>query len=245
VHRPRRDILHLLSAVCGAGLLAALSCSPARSPGQAAPHTHGTSSRQASDHATARHSFEDVAKWTKIFDDPQRNEWQKPQELVAALNLRAGMRVADLGAGTGYFSRYLSAAVGTDGTVFAVDTEPNLVAHLRERAEKEDTPNVVPILASPDNPRLPVAGADVILIVDTYHHIDARRAYVQRLRRFLTPQGRVAVVDWHKRELPVGPPVSHKLAREQVVEEMEEAGYTLVTEPSFLPYQYFLIFRPS
>lgn len=196
------------------------------------------------DNATAHHSFDDVAKWTKVFDDPARDEWQKPRELIAALSLRPGMRVADLGAGTGYFSRYLAAAVGGDGTVYAVDTEPNLVAHLRARAEQENTANVVPILASPDNPRLPTAGIDLILIVDTYHHIDARRAYFGRLRRSLTPEGRVAIVDWQKRDLPVGPPPVHKLAREQVVDEMSAAGYVLVGEPDVLPYQYVLIFRP-
>ena len=196
------------------------------------------------DDATAHHSFDDVAKWTKVFDDPARDEWQKPRELVAALSLHPGMRVADLGAGTGYFSRYLAAAVGSDGTVYAVDTEPNLVAHLRARAEQEHTPNVVPVLASADNPRLPLASIDLILIVDTYHHIDARRAYFGRLRRSLTREGRVAIVDWHKHDLPVGPPASHKLAREQVVDEMRAAGYALVDEPAVLPYQYVLIFRP-
>jgi ubiquinone/menaquinone biosynthesis C-methylase UbiE len=195
------------------------------------------------DDATAHHSFEDVAKWTKVFDDPSRDEWQKPQALVEALDLHAGARVADLGAGTGYFSRYLAAAVGSDGTVFAVDTEPNLVAHLRERSEQEKTANVVPILASPDNPRLPVASVDLVLVVDTYHHIDGRRAYFRALQRSLTPHGRVAIVDFYKRALPVGPPPKHKLARQQVVEEMTAAGYALVAEPAVLPYQYVLIFR--
>ena len=208
------------------------------------PAAASADASQPSDHATAHHSFDDVAKWTKVFDDPGRDEWQKPRELVEALKLRPGMRVADLGAGTGYFSRYLSAAVGSDGTVFAVDPEPNLIVHLRERAEQENTPNVVPILASADNPRLPVASTDLVLIVDTYHHIDGRRDYFRRLQRSLTHGGRVAIVDWHKHELPVGPPPSHKLAREQVVEEMAAAGYTLIEEPAVLPYQYCLVFRP-
>src|SRR5439155_11893940 len=98
--------------------------------------------------ATARHSFADVEHWVGVFDDPARDAWQKPRELVAALGVRPGMTVADLGAGTGYFSRYLSSAVGPRGTVFAVDVEPNLVVHLRDRAEKEKTDNVVPVLAS-------------------------------------------------------------------------------------------------
>ena len=200
--------------------------------------------RAASDDATSHRSFGDVQQWVSVFDDPARDAYQKPAELVRALRIRPGMRVADVGAGTGYFSRYLSNAVGANGTVFSADTEPELVRHLRERAEKEETANVVPILASPDNPRLPHGGIDLVLLVDTFHHIDHRVAYFGRLRATLAPAGRVAVVDWQKRETPVGPELEHRLAREQVVDEMRAAGYALVGEPDVLPYQYCLVFRP-
>ncbi|HVN83511.1 MAG TPA: class I SAM-dependent methyltransferase [Candidatus Binatia bacterium] len=193
--------------------------------------------------ATAHHSFANVEQWTKVFDDPTRDAWQKPTELVAALPITPGMAVADLGAGTGYFSRYLSNAVGARGTVFAVDPEPNLVAHLRERAEHEHTVNVVPVLASLDNPRLPNGGVDLVLIVDTFHHIDDRLNYFRRLQRVLKPDGRVAVVDFKKEPLPVGPPPEHKLARDQVVDELQTAGYRLTAEPAILPYQYVLVFQ--
>jgi ubiquinone/menaquinone biosynthesis C-methylase UbiE len=198
---------------------------------------------RATDGATSHRRFDDPAYWSTVFDDPARAAWQKPEELVAALGLKRGQCVADLGAGTGYFSRLLSAAVGPTGTVLAVDPEPNLVAHLRQRAEREASANVVPVLASLDNPRLPAGIVDMVLIVDTYHHIDDRVAYLRRLRETLRPPGRVAVVDWQKRELPVGPEMAHKLAREQVVREMEQSGYLLVEEPGILPYQYFLIFQ--
>jgi len=192
--------------------------------------------------ATSRHPFDDPVYWSKVFDDPARAAWQKPGEVVAALGLQRGQRVADLGAGTGYFSRLLSSAVGADGTVFAVEVEPNLVAHLRARADREGTRNVVPVLASADDPRLPAGLLDVVLIVDTYHHLDDRIAYLRNLRRVLRASGRVAIIDWHKRPLPVGPEMEHKLARESVIAEMTEAGYQLVDEPRFLPYQYFLVF---
>jgi ubiquinone/menaquinone biosynthesis C-methylase UbiE len=202
-----------------------------------------TSILAASPHdATSHRRFDDPAYWSKVFDDPARDAWQKPRELVEALHLRPGQRVADLGAGTGYFSRVLSAAVGADGTVFAVELEPNLVAHLRDRAEREGTRNVVPVLASADDPRLPAGLLDVVLIVDTYHHVDDRIVFFRNLRRALRPAGRVAIVDWQKRPLPVGPEMDHKLARETVVDEMTEAGYRVVDEPSILPYQYFLVF---
>jgi ubiquinone/menaquinone biosynthesis C-methylase UbiE len=207
--------------------------------------TAGTTLPGEQHDATAHHSFADVEHWTTVFDDPKRDEWQKPAELVRALRLAPGMRVADLGAGTGYFSRYLSEAVGQRGTVFAVDPEPNLVVHLRERAEQEHTANVVPILASLDNPRLPANGVEVVLIVDTLHHIDDRVNYLRRLKHFLTTTGRIAIVDFKKEPLPVGPPPEHKLARELVLEELAAAGYRLVAEPAVLPYQYFLIFNAA
>ena len=192
------------------------------------------------------HDFADVEQWRKVFDDPARDTWQKPRELIASLDLRPGMWVADLGAGTGYFSRWLDGAVGPSGVVFAVDTEPNLVAYLRARSEREKTTTVVPVLASPDDPRLPPHALDLVLIVDTYHHIDDRRPYLEHLATRLKPDGRVVVVDWQKHDLAIGPPIEHRLARAQVVREMETAGYTLAAEPSVLPHQYVLVFaRPG
>jgi ubiquinone/menaquinone biosynthesis C-methylase UbiE len=193
--------------------------------------------------ATSNQSFADVEHWQKVFDNPERDKWQRPAEVVKALGLKKGAVVADLGAGTGYFMPYLSAAAGENGTVFAVEPEPKLVEHLRERAEKTGAANVVPVLASLDNPRLPASSIDVVLIVDTFHHIDDRLAYMRRLRRVLRSSGRVAIVDWFKRPLPEGPPPEHKIDRDQVVTEMEAAGYRLVEEPRVLEYQYFLIFR--
>jgi predicted methyltransferase len=218
------------NASCGASVLAAEAKPPA----------------QVHHDATVRHSFADVPHWIAVFDDPARDAWQKPAEVVQALEIRRGMCVADLGAGTGYFSRYLSAAVGERGTVFAIDTEPNLVMYLRERAEREQRPNVVPILASADNPRLPAGMVDLVLIVDTVHHIDDRVDYARRLQRALKPGGRVVVIDFKKdADISVGPPAEHRLARAQVIEEFQSAGYKLIAAPEVLPYQYFLIFQPT
>lgn len=192
--------------------------------------------------ATSHHDFGDVGHWVGIFDDPARDVWQKPAEIVAHLDLAPGMTIADLGAGTGYMSRHLAQAVGQKGHVLAVDTERTLVDHLRERARKERTPNVTPILATRSEPHLPRHGVDVVLILDTYHHIDDRVHYAERLAGALRPGGRVAVVDWKYEEAPVGPPLAHRLARETVVAEMAAAGYALTDAPAILPYQYFLIF---
>jgi len=222
---------------CAASILIALLALAALAA--AAPTPRPT----ASDRATASHSFDDVEYWSSVFDDPERDEWQKPKALMAALQLRPGATVADLGAGTGYFSRHLAAAVGPDGTVLAIEVEPTLVTHLRERAQREHTANVVPVLASSDNPRLPHAGVDVILIVDTYHHFDHRTRYLPQLRRALRLGGRIVVIDWKPGELPKGPPPDHKLPPERVIAEMRAAGFALVEAQDLLPYQYVLVFR--
>jgi ubiquinone/menaquinone biosynthesis C-methylase UbiE len=195
--------------------------------------------------ATSHEPFKGVEKWERIFDDPKRDEWQKPQEVVDALGLKPGQIVADIGAGTGYFEKRLSKSVSPGGIVLAIDSEPEMVRHLGERALKEGTANVVPVLALPQEPFVPPGRADCVLVVDTYHHIDDRVRYFHRLKETLAPGGRIVVIDFHKRPLPVGPPPQHKLPREFVVDEMKQAGYRLEDEKTFLPYHYFLIFRPE
>jgi predicted methyltransferase len=203
------------------------------------------SARGAADDATATHSFGDVARWEKVFDDPARAGWQQPATILEALALAPGMVVADVGAGTGYLERALSAAVGPRGVVYAVEVEPNLVTHLRERAEREGTANVVPVLGSTDAPRLPAGRVDRILFLDTYHHLDGRVAYFRRLRAALAPGGRIVVVDWEKREDTIGPELSHRLAAEQVTDEMRRAGYRPLDTAARLSHQYVLVFAPA
>jgi SAM-dependent methyltransferase len=197
--------------------------------------------------ATSHRSFENVEHWKKIFDDPARDEWQKPQAIVQALGVAPGMKVADIGAGTGYFSAHLSKAVGETGSVFAVEVEPNFVTHLRERAEAAGTENVIPVLASLDNPRLPANTFDLVLFVDAYHHVDHRREYLKLVAKSLVPGGRVAVIEWKPGELPVGPKdEDHKLAEKLVIAELTEAGFVRVPTSVELPHQYFVIFsRPA
>ncbi len=219
-------------------MLPALLAAPAWGEPVHAPGHH----RQ--DRATATHDFEDVEHWVAVFDDPARDAWQMPARVADALQLQPGNVVADVGAGTGYFNPYWSRAVGERGAVFAVDVEARLVAHLRDRAEKEATANVVPILGSASHPRLPPGLVDVAILVNTYHHIDLRRDYFRRFRRFLAPRGRLVIIDWRAEgEMPVGPPADHRISAAQVVEELGAAGYVPVGSLDFLPHQYGRIFR--
>jgi ubiquinone/menaquinone biosynthesis C-methylase UbiE len=208
-------------------------------------HGHHGHAQGADDDATVTHRFDDVARWVELFDDPARDAWQKPAEVVAALGIEPGDVVADVGAGTGYFSSHLARAVGESGVVLAIDVEPNLVTHLRDRAEREKLARVVPVLGSPGDPRIPPGLADLVLIVDTYHHLDDRRDYFRRLRGSLAPGGRLAIVDFVDSERPVGPPVELAIPKSQVVAELVDAGWTLDADLPLLPWQYVLTFRPA
>jgi SAM-dependent methyltransferase len=186
------------------------------------------------------HSFENADAWARQFDDPNRDAWQKPDEVLDALRLTPTAVVADLGAGTGYFSVRLAKRV-PKGRVFAVDIEPAMLQYLGERAHREHLSALQPVRASADAANLPEP-VDLVLIVDTYHHIENRPAYFARLSGSLRPNGRLAIIDF-KRDAPDGPPVESRLAPETVIAELEAAGYRLVGTHAFLPRQYFLVFE--
>lgn len=193
-----------------------------------APHTH-------------QHSFSGAEHWAKVFDDPARDAWQKPHEVVQALKLAPDAVVADIGAGTGYFAVRL-AHMTPKGRVYAVDIEPDMVKYLAERAQKSGLANLAPVLGQPADPKLP-AKVDLALLVDVYHHIGSREAYFSKLAAQLKPDGKVAIIDFTL-DSPVGPPRSSRIAASVVKSEMQRAGYLIAAEHTFLPNQYFLVFRP-
>ena len=190
------------------------------------PHTH-------------QHSFGNAAKWAQVFDDPQRDAWQKPHEVIGALALKPDAVVADIGAGTGYFAARFAHMV-PKGRVYAIDTEPDMVKHLAERAKREGLANLAAVKGAPADARIP-APADLIIMVDVFHHVDDRERYFAKLRESLKAGGRVAIIDF-RMDSPEGPPRAARIAPEQVKAELARAGYTLVGEHGFLPRQYFLVF---
>lgn len=192
-------------------------------------------------HAGQHGNPADLARYAAGLEDPSRAAWQKPDEVVRALGLTPGQVACDVGAGPGYFTLRLAAAVGPAGRVYAVDVEPALLAALRDRLVKAGVRNVTPVLSQPDDPLLPAGGCDVVLVVDTYHHFPDGPAYLRRLAAALRPGGRLANVDFHKRETGVGPPVAHRVARERFLADAAAAGYAVVAEPTFLPHQYFVV----
>ena len=187
-----------------------------------------------------QHRFDDPARYAKSFDDPARDGWQMPGRVIEALALTPTASVADIGAGTGYFSVRLARAI-PGGTVYAVDVEPAMIEHVRKRALADGLKNVETVLASGTSPQLPKP-VDVVVIVDTYHHLPNRPAYFRALQKQLTAGGRVAIIDFRK-DSPEGPPPQFRFEADQIVGEMKEAGYRLDARHEFLPRQHFLVFR--
>ena len=185
------------------------------------------------------HRFEDAKKWAEEFDNPERDAWQKPEEILDALHLQRTSLVADIGAGTGYFSVRIAKRI-PEGKIFAADIEPDMVRYLGERARIEHLTNLVPVQAGADAANLPDP-VDIAIVVDTYHHIGNRTQYFAKLRSSLRPAGRLVIVDF-KADSPNGPPVRHRISPERVTQELKAAGYALLDTLQVLPRQYFLIF---
>lgn len=184
-----------------------------------------------------QHRFANAVEWSKKFDDPSRDAWQKPQSVIGVMQIAPGMTVADIGAGTGYFEPHLSRAVGPGGHVLALDVEPDMVAHLRDRAAKEQLANVEARQVAGDDPGLAPGSVDRILVVDTWHHIANRVDYAARLGVALKHGGEVFVVDF-TRESKNGPPPEHRVPPEEVARTLETAGLVASTVDAGLPDQY-------
>jgi cyclopropane fatty-acyl-phospholipid synthase-like methyltransferase len=216
----------LISSLC---IALSFALPPAGPAAAQSPHTHD-------------HSFGDAQKWSQIFDDPKRDAWQKPHEVIQALALKPDAVIADIGSGTGYFAARFANMV-PNGRVYGVDTEPVMVKHLAERAKREGLKNLTSVAGKPDDPRLPER-ADLIVLVDVYHHVADRERYFRQLRNSLRAGGRLAIIDF-RLESPQGPPKSARVPPGQVKSELQRAGYRLAREHEFLPNQYFLEFQPA
>lgn len=212
--------------------LSALSVFPAGLAGQSKPMT-----------MEEMHKLhQDPKAYIALLDDPARDAYQKPHEVVTALALKEGERIADIGAGSGYFSLRFAQHVGARGQVLAVDISPEMIVHLNRRIRDARLENIRTILALPDDPLLADSSVDRIFICETWHHIENHPQYLARLKKTLRPGGHVIIIDFQKKPMSVGPPAEMRVAREDVVREFEQNGFRLAKEHTFLPYQYFLGF---
>lgn len=193
---------------------------------------------------TAQHEFQDTTHWARAFESPDRAQWQKPDQVVSALDLKPGQTVVDVGAGTGYFTRRFARAVGASGKAIGLDIEPGMIDYMRADATKLNMSNYQARLVKPDDPELAPRSVDLIFFCDVLHHIDDRAAYLRKLAPALKPGGRVAVIDF-KKTAPLGPPAPMRIPVQQMIAQFNQAGYRVAGDHRFLPYQYFLEFEPA
>jgi len=180
-----------------------------------------------------------LKRWA--YSSGDRDAWQQPERVVAALRIVPGARVADLGAGGGYFTFRLAEAVGEGGRVYAVDVDEAMLDALQDDIEERAVPNVEIVLADPDDAKLPEGEVDLVFTANTYHHIGDRVAYFRKLARSLSGVGRVAIVEFRPQDMGwFGS--GHATPPEVIEREMSDAGYRLIEQPDFLDRQSFMIF---
>lgn len=186
-----------------------------------------------------------VTQWRGVFERDGREVWDRRLDIVRALRLRPGQAVADVGAGTGFFTAMIAAEVGPTGRVYAVDIAPNFVDASVQRARDQGLHNVVGVVNDPHSVNLPRASIDLAFSSDTYHHFEYPRSTLASLRDAMRPGGELVVVDF-KRIPGVSHPwiMQHVRAGEaEVTAEIEAAGFRLTERLDFMQTQYLLRFR--
>jgi ubiquinone/menaquinone biosynthesis C-methylase UbiE len=186
----------------------------------------------------------DPKSYIGTLEDPKRDAYQKPHEVLSALNIKPGEVIADIGAGSGYFTFRLSHFVGDKGKIYAVDVSPDMVRHVNRRIRETKATNVVTILADNDDPLLADQSVNRFFICDVWHHVENQTKYLSLMKKMLKPGGEIVMIDFHKKDLPFGPPMQMKIAREDLIKQVEVNGFKLSKEHTFLPHQYFLVFAP-
>ena len=176
-----------------------------------------------------------------LLEGPDRDTWQKPDEIMDALGIADGATVADIGAGGGWFTVRLARRVGPTGTVYAEDIQPQMIEAIERRVLREGLDNVQATLGTPDDPKLPDDSLDAVLIVDTYYEMDDPVTLLRNVARALKLHGRIGIVDFKREGGGPGPPTEERVDPAVLVRDAEAAGLRLLKQESFLTYQYLLV----
>jgi ubiquinone/menaquinone biosynthesis C-methylase UbiE len=175
-------------------------------------------------------------------EGPDREAWQKPDRIMDALGIAEGSFVADLGAGGGWFTIRLARRVGPNGLVYAEDIQRQMIEAIDRRVRREEIRNVALVLGTAEDPRLPVAALDAALMVDAYHEVENKLAFLRNVKLALKPNGRIGIVEFKNDGGGPGPPMEQRIEPQRVIEHARQAGLRLISQETFLPYQYLLVF---
>lgn len=176
-----------------------------------------------------------------LLEGPDRDEWQKPDQIMDALGIADSAAVADLGCGAGWFTIRLARRVGPNGLVYAEDVQTEMIRATERRAQREGLRNVRPILGTEDDPKLPASRVDAVLIVDAYHEIVNPVALLRNVGRALKPSGRIGIIDFTRGNGGPGPPSEERVDPAIILRDAQRAGLRFFRQESFLPFQYLLI----
>jgi len=171
-----------------------------------------------------------------------RDAWQKPDEVVKSLNLKPGDVIADIGAGDGYFTRRFAKAVSPGGEALGLEISSSKVESMKRDAERLGLDTYKAVLVEADDPGFEPGSVNIIFLCDAYHHLRNRTEYFKKASRGLKKDGRVVIVDFYNKQMDIGPPPSHTVSKQVVLDEMKSAGYQLLRDKDFLQYQYYLEF---
>lgn len=202
-------------------------------------HTHEETETDPADNANKHMHQRSVEELIQRFESEERDAYQQPEKVLDYLGDLEGKTIMDIGAGSGYFSVKLARE---GAKVIAADVNQEFQAYVKLRIAEEGLKDQIETRLIPyDSPKLEPAEVDMVLIVNTYHHIKNRVDYFSKVRKGLTENGELVVVDFFKVEAPTGPPVDHKLSMDVVIDELKKAGYkNIQAEVSLLPYQYII-----
>jgi cyclopropane fatty-acyl-phospholipid synthase-like methyltransferase len=206
-------------------------------------HAHKQGEHGEHGHGAHEHRFDEPEKYAKRWNDPARAEWQKPNEVIALMELEPGMTAVDLGAGTGYFVPYLAAAVAPDGKVLALDVEQAMIDWLDKQKTEKGWSFVETRKVAFDDPMLEKQSVDRMLTVNVWHHISDRKNYAQKLASALKSGGMVVVVDYEPEWKGGGPPPEMRLKSAEIEADFAAAGLQTELAEESLPRQYIVVAR--
>lgn len=201
-------------------------------------HHHKNETKDSAKSANEHMHQTSTEELIKRFESPERDAYQQPEKVFKYLGELSGKKVMDIGAGSGYFSVKLAEK---GAKVIAADVNQEFLDYIKKRIEKNALKNIELRKIPYDNPNLTEKEVDMVLVVNTYHHIENRIEYFAKVKKGTQLKGELVIIDFFKTDIPVGPPKEHKVSVDEVIAELKKAGYTnLQVNVDLLPYQYII-----